>query len=710
MHGGAADRGGDHPPDEPPRAGRPPARIEAGWAVKGKLPGTFADYAVLRCSSVYFGRGDYGAILRRFTPGTPPPPEAAGRPDTGGLPWVTVSYAPRPGGGLLGVARCDWTAEVDGAGRRIARTTYLCAPFDELAAAQVTYEDLHSALRLDPAVAAVLRPEADAATDAEAGAPARLGHLPGLDPAVVAQYLADEDRFRFAAGVAGLVLCGPVALLGAPALPPEQRVAERLRLLDAVAALLPFGQRAQLVASTWVRSGADHRIRLAFSDQAWPGAVAARVPVGGHPGELPALPDVAAEYQRLLIGLRDRYGEPVERIVAHLTEPAYQGAHPIADPRHALLSLADLPGPAFFATLVPVLTRARRAHAGAAAGTEDQQARRRAALRSAEDTSALLRAQRLRGKLAGLDTREQDDAVRAALAHHHGAPYVSLELARLAVADDQRAAGARPAGAAARNGGPGLDGGQAAAHSVGWLAWLVREPALAQAVRPFVEVLSNRPDGQVFAAAGSEAGLPLLADHRYLLALSRLARLVGVGEPLRVPMTRWLLEQAAARSLAAPVAAAWAGELRASAGQGTGGAPGANRPGGQLAAVALADAVALLLDGRPVRPIAARMTVPDYGVALHRTVMGLTRRFASDMGVRLLHELGRSLDAEGWPADLAVADRTLRLLESLVRDTGHMLPDSLRVAVRTYLLGRPKLPSETARAWRDMIEGYLPRQ
>jgi hypothetical protein len=99
-----------------------------------------------------------------------------------------------------------------------------------------------------------------------AQSPAGAVPLPVADfrPAAVAE---DIDRFGYdwVAGLAGLVLDGRRIAVVAEAVPlpgPD----ERLKLFDAVCALLPYGYRARFSAATWARANVEHHVLMVFAD------------------------------------------------------------------------------------------------------------------------------------------------------------------------------------------------------------------------------------------------------------------------------------------------------------------------------------------------------------------------------------------------------------------------------------------------------------
>jgi hypothetical protein len=219
-----------------------PAHVQAGWALWGKPPGTRDDYSVLACSPEPFSKADFGKILTRFSAGTP-----ATRPaGPGSLPWVTLSWVGVDDGLQLGIAIETATDDVDGVGRPITQTSYFCVPYNELAAARVSYLSLYDAVK-------------DLSLLAQGGGmiPVTLAPLDSLEAAGTVEEFGENTVITAAA----LLLRGPVSIVQAEG----STLVERLRFLDAVASLLPYGFRAKFSAATWSESSAKHRIRLAFA-------------------------------------------------------------------------------------------------------------------------------------------------------------------------------------------------------------------------------------------------------------------------------------------------------------------------------------------------------------------------------------------------------------------------------------------------------------
>ncbi|WP_050803627.1 MULTISPECIES: hypothetical protein [Protofrankia] len=292
----------------------------------GKEPDSDSDYAVLRSSGGFFSRAGFDEILRRFTPGTPSSGSIReALPDA--LPWVTVSYAPRGGSSVLGIAERTWSDQRDGARRLIATTRYLCVPFPDLAGTPVSYATLYSTLS-----------KANIARHNDGDEPLRIALTP-LDPDELAEHI-ERFGFELVATTAALLLAHRVSVCGGPTGSPDERTMLRLRFLDAVAALLPYGQRSKLVASTWADGGSTHRIRLAFTNHPRPGHTAVYWPPPGRPPSPdPPLDGRCATYFDLLVAMKES-GRTVSEIVEHLASVVEP--HRTNDPEHAIHHLGKL--------------------------------------------------------------------------------------------------------------------------------------------------------------------------------------------------------------------------------------------------------------------------------------------------------------------------------------------------------------------------------
>ncbi|MFC5748412.1 hypothetical protein [Actinomadura rugatobispora] len=293
------------------------ARVTAGWARHGKAPRSFQDYAVLECGGA-FSAADYAAILDRYALGNPPPEKTGDE----ALPWITLSEVQDDDHSYLGVSVLNWTGESDGAGRPIAETRYGCFPFPQFSRAPVSYRELATAVdRLGPD-----------------------GF--GPDGADVAAYAPEEHErdlmrdgwYQRAMVAAAMLLEGPVTITGAGGLDVD----ERLRFLDAVAALLPFGWRTRFTASTWFRGGSPY-IQLAFARHSrgngfhldWRAE-----PVQGPPPGA----DIAGPYLKELGELVERRGFGLLEVLAFLGTQTESLAE--AEPRRAveILEWFDWPG------------------------------------------------------------------------------------------------------------------------------------------------------------------------------------------------------------------------------------------------------------------------------------------------------------------------------------------------------------------------------
>ncbi len=274
-------------------------RVSAGWAIWSKHAGTRDDYGVLTSSTGPLSTAEFSRVLAHFAPGNPS--AEAGTPAS--LPWVMLSRVGLAGQTYLGASLQVPTENVDATGRPISRTSYICVPYDEVAPTPVSYRALSQALT----TAQLPYPD---------GAPVPLT-IPGLDPGELA-YAVQEFGPNVVATTAALVLSGPVTITG-PEFPDTET---RLRFLDAVAALLPYGYRASYTATTWSDTAAsEQRFRIVFAHRARddasrvPWRTAARVPDDGPVRTY-------LEYLRRVAGGPDADVAELTRLIGYLSRDA----------------------------------------------------------------------------------------------------------------------------------------------------------------------------------------------------------------------------------------------------------------------------------------------------------------------------------------------------------------------------------------------------
>ncbi|MEV0354058.1 hypothetical protein AB0H88_50665 [Nonomuraea sp. NPDC050680] len=211
--------------------------LTAHWAILGKTPESLDDYGVIGCSSGAITSAEFGMWLKAFTSGTMEPkalPRVATNyfavgPDK--EPWLGLSLQTEP-------------ESQDGFQRPYANTYYACVRWADIASesTRLSYRALYEALTKE----------------------SFSGNVPfRLSPSAYDErHLAGEVNGT-ARRAAALLLTGrPVCVVRAGHLPLDRR----LDFLDAVAALLPYGFRPTLAASTWTNSASRHRIRLSFAE------------------------------------------------------------------------------------------------------------------------------------------------------------------------------------------------------------------------------------------------------------------------------------------------------------------------------------------------------------------------------------------------------------------------------------------------------------
>ncbi|GAA2728347.1 hypothetical protein [Actinocorallia aurantiaca] len=282
-------------------------RAEFGWALRA----SHEEYTVLASGGPVPGAGDLAEAFSRCAPDAP----ADGKDED--PPSRVVLDGVRDG--RFGLTFHEWSRDIDAVGRPIPLSRYFSVPYAVLASGGITYRDLYAALH------AVEQPRNGGALRIE---------LPGT-PA--GEQAAAVGRFGFGrvAAAASSLLDGPVTVTRAE----ELTVEERLAFFDAVAALLPYGRRAHLVASTWHdgAGGAGGEPGLAFAARTLDGSSELdwRAPS-------PAVGTTAAAgYLRRLSELAER--RPPSAIVAYLAERTEPLAGTDAARTFQILDELDMP-------------------------------------------------------------------------------------------------------------------------------------------------------------------------------------------------------------------------------------------------------------------------------------------------------------------------------------------------------------------------------
>ncbi|MFF6951130.1 hypothetical protein ACFZAD_21065 [Streptomyces iakyrus] len=262
------------------QAGRGPERrsASAAWAVLGKREGSRLDYNVL---AALRNRTDFfDEQIRDYLPGNPvdplqPPP----------APYYVFWPGPTTHQGVatLNCSRTELTKVRDGTSRESLRLAFFNLRLSDI------HEDQGGAAGYTDLAHAMDRRSASMPKDP--GEFARMNfHAAALAAAREGAELCDFD---WLATGAAAVLAGRVVISGAQ----HVGVADRLRCLDAIGALLPYGARARLSAATFARGNGMHAIRLFFDDLTPEGAF--ELPWRGPASEPPSA--VGRDYRDLLL-------------------------------------------------------------------------------------------------------------------------------------------------------------------------------------------------------------------------------------------------------------------------------------------------------------------------------------------------------------------------------------------------------------------------
>lgn len=263
--------------------------LPARWAVLGKQPGRSMGYEVLDGSLP----GDRAQrYLWSATTGTPD-----GRDPAGGLPWrVFLSTADGEDRPVCAVVDTTWDGSKDGTSRPSYTWRLLLAEWQPASLAGVTWTSLgRAAAQADPV------PGADLTLRAE------------RTPAAELAATVDRLGFDWAAGIAALLLDGRHLVITAPRGGTLPDLDERVRILDAVCALLPYGCRTWLSGATWAGK-TEHGLRLVFASSARTGQLETPLRTGRPPAPSG---DTARTYLAELTRVRAKYDSTTD-VVAHL--------------------------------------------------------------------------------------------------------------------------------------------------------------------------------------------------------------------------------------------------------------------------------------------------------------------------------------------------------------------------------------------------------
>jgi hypothetical protein len=285
----------------------------AGWAVLGKYPGEVMGYEVLAGSLPEDRAGRY---LWTAATGTPDAKEG----EDGALPWrVFLGRADGEPGAVCAWVETTWDGSRDGTGAASYTSRLVLVEWARAAAAGLTWTGI------DRAAGAMARPRD--------GEDAALGAVRTTAAELAAT--VDALGFEWAAGVAALLLDGRKVALTAPPGGELPGTDERVRVLDAVCSLLPYGCRSWLSAATWT-GRSENPLLLVFASRARTGQQ--QVPLGAGPPPQPQ-GDTARAYLRELLRLRAKRPDTAE-VVAHLL--AYGAEIPFRDRAETVYLLREM--------------------------------------------------------------------------------------------------------------------------------------------------------------------------------------------------------------------------------------------------------------------------------------------------------------------------------------------------------------------------------
>lgn len=218
-------------------------QVTARWALIGKERDGGINAGILATSD---DDTNFSAFIGPYATGSPN--STTGPEESEAPPWVTFGpFKHENGLTVLSVTIRDPSDQADHSHRAVWPQRFFLCRFAELAAVNASYQTIWQAIK-------------PIELPTESRAPVQLA----VKPQSLENLVETIDYYGFdeLALIAAVTLQARVAVIGAAHL----RRHERLAVIDAVAALLPYGLRAELSASSCVDNSVDHRIRLVFAD------------------------------------------------------------------------------------------------------------------------------------------------------------------------------------------------------------------------------------------------------------------------------------------------------------------------------------------------------------------------------------------------------------------------------------------------------------
>jgi hypothetical protein len=228
------------------------SEISAEWAHISKVNGGAADFSILAASQATLGPQELSDFSASFVAGVPAPDVDLQLPSA--PPWVTFGKHESAGARFVSVTvQFPWDG-VDQRGRPIWSRDFYVFRYDAAARGDLSYQSLYRSVQGLKLAGQGGQPLLD-------GRPLLLK----ADPQPMDELATVIERYGLErlAAIAAALLDAPVAVGGTGSL----WLAQRLQLLDAIAALLPRGFRADLSASSAVSGLNVPKMRLILTDE-----------------------------------------------------------------------------------------------------------------------------------------------------------------------------------------------------------------------------------------------------------------------------------------------------------------------------------------------------------------------------------------------------------------------------------------------------------
>lgn len=277
-------------------------KISGEIAIRTKIPKHKGDYKIFIISKGQIKENDFESIFHQYSVANL---ECNNNDSARQLPWYSCGKFDN----YLSAIRYECTNEKDAQNRLISAACCLCVPLKDVLSNKIAFEPIVTQIPSLTIYDQKLKENYDISPDSKK-------FIDNSKSAI------EEMGFEFAAYIASLLIIKPIAIIGGSELTPDKR----LRCLDSILSLLPFGARINMSISTWAESCVDHSIKLCFTNSVKKEQI--KVDWKETNGDLLGKYQIPFYYYSNLVRLKKMIGIPfILRTLLELNKPIEFGNH-----------------------------------------------------------------------------------------------------------------------------------------------------------------------------------------------------------------------------------------------------------------------------------------------------------------------------------------------------------------------------------------------